>query len=91
MKTKLKDIETTLSNISNINNTFRYSLKMADKKIASVFMFWYTTHPGDVVILRNTSLDKIKLELNKCDFSHKLRSHKSPPFMEVLKLVHGGI
>lgn len=91
MKTKLKDIETTLSNISNINNTFRYSLKMADKKKVAVFMFWYTTHPGDVFILRNVSLDKIKLELNKCDFSHKLRSHKSPPFMEVLKLVHGGI
>ena len=91
MKTKLKDIETTLSNISNINNTFRYSLKMADKKKVAVFMFWYTTHPEDVVILRNTSLDKIKLELNKCDFSHKLRSHKSPPFMEVLKSIHGDI
>lgn len=91
MKTKLKDIETTLSNISNINNTFRYSLKMADKKIASVFMFWYTTHPGDVVILRNTSLDKIKLELNKRVFAHELRIHKSPPFTRVLKSVYGDI
>ena len=91
MKTKLKDIETTLSNISNINNTFRYSLKMADKKIASVFMFWYTTHPGDVIILRNVSLDKIKLELSKLVFSHELRIHKSPPFTEVLKSVYGDI
>ena len=64
---------------------------MAKKKIASVFMFWYTTHPGDVVILRNTSLDKIKLELNKRVFAHELRIHKSPPFTRVLKSVYGDI
>jgi hypothetical protein len=91
MKIKLKDLETTLSNIAYMDKTFRYSLKMANKKTVAMFMFWYTSYPEDVVILRNTSLDKIKLELNKRVFSHELRTHKSPPFMEVLKLVHGDI